>query len=55
MAERRRVGHLGENVLQKWASEEDAVLNKAYDDRDGWDFILEFPVEHHLPREEQLL
>ena len=52
MAERRRVGHLGENVLQKWASEEDAILNKAYDDRGGWDFILEFPVEHRLPRRE---
>jgi hypothetical protein len=46
MTERRRVGPLGEKVFCTWASEENAILNKAYDDRGGWDFILEFPVQH---------
>jgi hypothetical protein len=52
VAKHRRVGPLGEDVLQKWASEEDATLNKAHKDQGGWDFILEFPVKHRLPRRE---
>jgi len=43
MAGERSPGPLGESTLSKWAHEEGAVINKANDDRSGWDFILEFP------------
>ena len=48
----RNVGKLGEGTLQKLASEEDASLTKTGDDRWGWDFLLEFPIEHGPARDE---
>ena len=41
----RDVGKRGEGILQSWASEEDASLTKTDDDRWGWDFLLEFPIQ----------
>ena len=38
----RNVGDLGEFQLGMWAAEENAGLNKATNDKYGWDFILEF-------------
>lgn len=42
--ERQNLGELGESTLRLWMSQENAMLNKAYVDRTGWDFILEFPT-----------
>lgn len=43
----RDVGGMGEGVLRQWAREVGIVLNKSADhDATGWDFILEWPLEH---------
>lgn len=49
MPAKRNPGPLGESTLRAWAHEEGAVINRADDDRSGWDFILEFP--NNLPGE----
>lgn len=41
---RRDVGELGEAVLRQWAADTGATANKAYQDRGGWDFIVEIPM-----------
>jgi hypothetical protein len=38
-----RVGDLGEKRLELWAAELGASCNPAYQDRKGWDYLIEFP------------
>ena len=40
--ERDDVGALGEKTLSLWASQVGITINKAQEDKRGWDYILEF-------------
>jgi hypothetical protein len=40
----RKIGKLGEKALDSWATQADITINKADEDDQGWDFILEFPL-----------
>jgi hypothetical protein len=43
----RNVGGMGEDVLKQWTHEVGIVSNESVDqDATGWDFILEWPIEH---------
>ncbi|MCP4425368.1 MAG: hypothetical protein GY803_12805, partial [Chloroflexi bacterium] len=39
----RDIGDLAENKLIEWTIQAGITANKAYKDREGWDFILQFP------------
>ena len=39
----RNLGELGEGTLRTWASQRGVAATKSQPDRNGWDFILEFP------------
>ena len=41
---KRRVGKLGESTLYQWCAQVGITANKAIDDEQGWDYILEFPL-----------
>ena len=52
----RRVGDLGEAEFRRWVKQEGATLNKAFEDRTGWDFFLEIPLPERSrvgPRDRQ--
>jgi hypothetical protein len=41
---------MGENTLRLWGSQRDITVNKAEEDKAGWDFLLEFPLtDSELP------
>jgi hypothetical protein len=44
------VGQLGEKVLEVWSAELGVSCNPAYQDRRGWDYLLEFPRSDTLSR-----
>ena len=39
-----KLGPLGEDVLRKWCSEAGLTRNKAEQDENGWDYLVEFPI-----------
>lgn len=41
----RDLGKLGESFLTKLTAEVGITTNKAFEDKTGWDFLLEFPME----------
>lgn len=43
---KRNLGDLGENLLRVWCSEIGIDATPPEKDRNGWDFLLEFPREH---------
>ncbi|MBM7558168.1 hypothetical protein [Halanaerobacter jeridensis] len=50
----RDLGEMGESTLRNWAAQVGVTANKANQDKRGWDFILEFPIEN-LPKNEVAL
>ena len=54
MDDGRDVGALGEETLSLWASQVGITINKAQEDKRGWDYILEFShprtrADFHFP------
>lgn len=46
----RDIGEMGENTLRLWCSQRGITVNKADQDKAGWDFLLEFPLtDSELP------
>lgn len=41
---KRDLGKAGENKFVSWCSDVGITINKAEEDKHGWDFLLEFPV-----------
>ena len=50
-----KIGKLGEKELSKWATQMDCTINKAVEDEEGWDFIVEFPPEFSVEGKPQPL
>lgn len=44
--EPERIGHIGEQQFQLLCAQADLICNKTTVDVMGWDFLVEFPVEH---------
>lgn len=44
-------GKMGEAELYKWTSQVGIVSNKCFEDKTGWDFLVEFPVHKFDPVE----
>lgn len=44
----RDVGDLGESTLRTWAIQAEITANKVEQDKTGWDFLLEFPLQSAL-------
>lgn len=42
----RDVGRMGENTFEAWCNAVGLVANRSQIDRTGWDYMVEFPVEH---------
>ena len=38
-------GELGESIIRKWVAQTGLVANKVGNDKDGWDFLIAFPLE----------
>ncbi|MDZ7691610.1 MAG: hypothetical protein U5K69_10880 [Balneolaceae bacterium] len=38
-------GEVGEGIVQTWAGQADLVANKVGNDKDGWDYLVSFPLE----------
>lgn len=42
----RDVGRMGENTFEAWCNSVGLVANRSQIDKTGWDYMVEFPVEH---------
>ncbi len=42
----RDIGKLAEATLEAWAAQVSVTANRAQNDREGWDYILQFPLEN---------
>ena len=49
--DRRDLAVLGEKTLAVWASQVSITCNRASQDKTGWDYLLEFPLESSPPTE----
>ncbi len=42
----RDVGGMGENTFEAWCNSVGLAANRSQIDKTGWDYLVEFPVEH---------
>ena len=42
----RDVGRMGENTFEAWCNSIGLTANKSQVDKTGWDYLVEFPIDH---------
>jgi hypothetical protein len=45
-ADMRDLGRMGENIFEAWCNSVGLIANKSQIDKTGWDYLVEFPLDH---------